>query len=408
MDVDVHEKPSEVSLNLNYYGVTEFVMRNVLNRLEKFNPNVKLAKMMRVFALLTGLTLFIFISTARAGQNCNTAASNANKGCNSDFSGCPDQQAAGTAAQSQMASGSGATAAAGATQAGQCQAQQTQSNNLSNLTSLVGQCCASAIKKCDQACDQDAKTDPQSQMATDKQNRSGCDKLTANVTAANGQSAEQAANAAGNAACKAATSAMPALPAAPTAPAATDPSALAASTPLPNCAAGQQLDANNNCVSTNQVAADSQVVGPATPIGTASSPNGTTRLADGTAPAGGAASTAGGGSGSGGSGGFSGGAGVGEAAAALKASEAKDAQNRILLSKLDAGGGGGGGSGVGERFGDSPGFSPFKMPGLDKKKNPPGMTVKAVDGITAPTGASLFEKISQQYQRQKPKLFNDN
>jgi hypothetical protein len=392
-------------------------VKNVSNRLKLFNQYAKFAKMTRIFAMLTGLTLFIFISTAQAGQNCNTAASNAKKGCNSDFSGCPEQQAAGTAAQSQMSAGSGATAAAGSTSAAQCQAQQTQSNNLSNLTNLVGQCCASAIKKCDQACTADAKTDPQSQVAIDNQNKQGCDGLTANATAATGQSAEQAGNAGTNSACNGAQSAaaIPALPALPAAPTAAvpsvDPSALAASTPLPNCAAGQQLDANNNCVSTNQVAADSQAVGPATPIGTASSPNGITSLADGSAAVGGAASAAGGGgSGSGGSGGFLGGGGSGgEAAAALKASEVKDAQNRILLSKLDpGGGGGGGGSGGGERFGDSPGISPFKMPGLDKKKNPAGMTVKAVDGITAPTGATLFEKISQQYQRQKPKLFNDN
>lgn len=76
------------------------------------------------------------------------------------------------------------------------------------------------------------------------------------------------------------------------------------------------------------------------------------------------------------------------------------------------GGGGGGGGGRGSGSGDGF-FSKFNLkkflPSKKDYKNRglAGMSVQATDGITGPMGPSIWEKVSNQYQVQKPNLIQD-
>ena len=76
-----------------------------------------------------------------------------------------------------------------------------------------------------------------------------------------------------------------------------------------------------------------------------------------------------------------------------------------------AGGGGGGGSGGGYGGGgggnagaDKIDLSQWLPKGKYKALNIGGMSIKPYDGITGPMGPSIWEKVSNQYQQQKPRL----
>ena len=385
-------------------------MNSVLNRLKlKYSLDLVLHAFVLMFIIGTGF------SFAHAGQKCDDSAKKSSDACNGHSSGCPDQQSAMDAAAAQVSADNGTTAGIGATSAQQCTAQQTRSNDLSSLSNLTAQCCTSASNKCKQDCDSDKQgvdKNDKTKQAQDDSKKSQCQTDSQNAATASAQGAQQAAAAGGNAACAAASSnaALPALPAAPAA-STTTPDTPTLPTPPPTpvvCPSGQQADQNNNCVAINQLASGAQLAGPGTPNapGIGSSPGiGSTTLSNGSASSGAAAASGGGGS----SGGSGGGIAGGEAAAALKISQKKEAEQKALLAKLSGGdGGGGGGGNYGSHYDSDGSLSPFKLPSsLGKKAGLAGMTLKPIDGITGPTDASLFEKVSKQYQRQKPKLFTD-
>ena len=62
----------------------------------------------------------------------------------------------------------------------------------------------------------------------------------------------------------------------------------------------------------------------------------------------------------------------------------------------------GGGSGSGDK--DKIDLSQWLPKGKYKALNIGGMSIKAYDGITGPMGPSIWEKVSNQYQQQKPRL----
>lgn len=108
--------------------------------------------------------------------------------------------------------------------------------------------------------------------------------------------------------------------------------------------------------------------------------------------------------GSGGGGGSSSFGGSGETRGKTASQQAAAvAKGTVSVGGMEGGGGGGGGGR------SASGHMPEALPyGVKQKINAlSGMSVKAVDGITGPMGASLFEKVSTQYRRQKAIMIQD-
>jgi hypothetical protein len=134
--------------------------------------------------------------------------------------------------------------------------------------------------------------------------------------------------------------------------------------------------------------------GKASPASTADLGLGTKAIDGGSSNSPSATGSSGGGSG-GGSGGF--GSSGGSAATAKAAQDKADPKLNAGGSGASGGGGGGGSGGGGRGRGDN---DPDMPNFLAKNKGIAGMSLKAVDGITGPSGKSLFEKVSTQYQLQ--------
>jgi hypothetical protein len=94
----------------------------------------------------------------------------------------------------------------------------------------------------------------------------------------------------------------------------------------------------------------------------------------------------------------------------------EEPQKASVIQGVSGGaGGGGGGSGPGPGGRDGNGGGREGQGNLDlskylpkaKTQNLGGMSISSKDGITGPMGPTLFEKVSNQYQQQKPNMIQD-
>jgi uncharacterized membrane protein YgcG len=327
----------------------------------------------------------------------------------------------------------------GNSQSGQCQNQADLSKMLGGLSALKGAACMSSVKSCESSCEETKNTcmreAQQPQNAAKQgvlmkgaenaaQKSKQCGAMSTNGTMAMAQAAALMAGMFQNSQCAQQTQTAAA---AAVANDCTNPQ-YAAVTPACICAA---VGSNPSADPSNPICSNGQSLtginpsltstgGPSTPSSLAEAYSDGAPI-DGSGPKGSAQKQSGTnameGGGSGGGFGGGGGGGLGGRGGGDEGGHAPSTIDKNVITGQSGGSGGGlaagGGGGGGGNFGgsgrsdggnDKIDLSQWLPKGKYKALNIGGMSIKADDGITGPMGPSIWEKVSNQYQQQKPRL----
>lgn len=385
-----------------------------------------LCKVAKIIALICfGVTLS-FSTELRAAEECEKLEPKTDSACNdpNDTTTGDESGQMSRLAEEFKAAGR-STGSIGNNQANQCENQQRVQDLSRQLSQLKGQACQNMITKCAETCEKEAQdydakaqqvqaTNPGlAQQYRDKARkkreiRSRCEENETNVARALEQAAQNAERANTNAQCNQQSAQQQ-----PQQPQQNDqqrPSPTPAPTPTPPLNCNDPLSASNPLCAHRGKPDDSAQLGffkggSGVEVG-GSGLSGSSEYRDPSSSLieGGSAATSGSGyaagGGDGGSMGFGGWGSSGSSMDTDKPETASGAQTSKNSLVADGGGGGGG------RGGGGPGPVPPDPQLVERinQKKLGGMTVKAVDGITGPMGASLFEKVSQQYRRQMSNL----
>lgn len=373
-------------------------------------------------------------------KECLTDAEDARKACTTQDMQAgmsPAQQMQAQQMQQQAQQSNQNVGQQGNSQAGQCQNQADLSKMLSGLSALKGGACMTTVKSCESSCESTVKAckekamqDPakkatyeaKAQAAAKKGQQ--CSGMSQNGTAALAQAAALMASMMMNQGCANATASSTS----PT-PLANDCSnpQFAAVTPACICAA---VGSNPAADPTNAICNNGQSLtginpsltttgGPSTPsslIQDSSDGVGVDTTAIKAKTQSGTNAMEGGASGGGFGGG--GGAGAGRGGGMDDGGHSPSTIDKNVITGQSGGGGGGlagggGGGGSGGGYGGGGGgnagadkidLSQWLPKGKYKALNIGGMSIKPYDGITGPMGPSIWEKVSNQYQQQKPRL----
>ena len=320
----------------------------------------------------------------------------------------------------------------GNNQAGQCQNQADLSKILSALSALKGTACMTSVSSCESTCEEVAKAcqrkmqeEPQkaalhqARMNVAAKKIKACSGMSGNGAAAMAQAGAMMMNMFQNQQCAQQTSAGQASPT----PLANDCSnqAYAQVTQACICApvgANPFADPQNPICGNGQGKTGinpslSQPLGPSTPPVPAAEEGSEGSidprpLAEIKPQSGN--NTMEGGGGGGGNFGKPGGGDDGPAGSTIDKNVITGTSGSGGGGGMMGGGGGGGGGGLGN-FGGAGGgggekldLSQWLPKGKYKALNIGGMSIKPYDGITGPMGPSIWEKVSNQYQQQKPRL----
>lgn len=314
------------------------------------------------------------------------------------------------------------TGSIGNNQANQCQNQQRVQDLSRQLSQLKGQACQNMITKCSETCekeaqDNDAKaqqyqsTNPglaqqyREKARKKREVKARCEANEGNVARAMEQAAQNADRANTNSQCNQQSAQQQPQqqqpqdnqPSSSPTPAPTPTPPLNCNDPSnarnPQCPRLGQPDDSNRL----GLFGGGDASGGLNASGSSGYRDPSSSLVEGGSPTSSATSGyASGGGGDSGSMGFGGGFDYGSSSGDTDKPEAAGVAS-VNKNVMGADGGGGGGRG-----GGGPGNMPPDPQLIERinQKKLGGMTVQAVDGITGPMGASLFEKVSQQYKRQ--------
>ena len=371
------------------------------------------------------------------GQQCVDDADEAKTACTTQDmqAGMSQAQQAQAAQLAQQANqGNSNVASAGASAAAQCKNQADMSKILGGLSALKGAACTTAVGTCEESCEQVAKSCEQkgqtgvpnasaymTRASLARKKAKTCSALSSNGKTAMLQSAMMMASAFLNNSCADASSV-----ATPT-PADCNNQAYAQVTQACICAPSgsnpyadpQNAICNNGQSVTGLAPSLSTTLGAVTPTRVEDETSEGTRTAGAAAGKGqsGNNTMEGGASGGGMTGG--GGAGGGKMGGDEGGAAPSTIDKNVITGAsggggggLAAGGGGGGGAGnlggsLGKERDGKIDLSQWLPKGKYKALNIGGMSIKADDGITGPMGPSIWEKVSNQYQQQKPSLIPD-
>jgi hypothetical protein len=384
---------------------------------------------------------FVRVKTdpVEAGGMCGVKAKLAKGACNPmGFAGMDSQTSAmmemmmGQAMS--MASSIGST---GASQGEQCSKQADLSKMVGMINAAKGLACAAAMSACKDSCEEPSPAPKETaQIAAYKKEAKTCAGYQTNMMMSLMQAMQMGKNFVSNSSCAAAATSLANLPTM------TAPPQVVLPTPG-DCSDPAVAQSNISCICkatpTNPICgtAVAQTVPTSANISssgpgsvprpfTGSSGTGTAGLTPDTSVS--AASTKAGtneqGKGGGG-GGFGGGSGGSGAAGGGGGEDPGGAGSSVDKNVITGAGGGGAGGGLGSPGGGGGGkgdgsggsgksfFDKFNLAKfLPNKKDYgsrglAGMSVQSKDGVTGPMGPSLWEKVSNQYQQQKPKLIQD-
>ncbi len=384
-------------------------------------------RVFRTAATLCFGVALAFLCAASAADQCEPLESETESACNNpNDTVTGDESGQMTRLAEELRTAGRNTGSIGYNQANQCQNQQRVQELARQLAQLKASACENLIAKCAETCEREAQeNDAKAQqvqllnpglaqqfreIARRKRDvRKRCEENEGNVAAALTQAAQNADRANINAQCN--QLAAQELPQMGDSGSSQPPQA----TPTPPLSCHDPSNARNpNCprsgLSTSAGEANLTASGAGgESVGSAGSSS-YRDPASSYVEGGQSGSSQTSGYASGGGSGASGGISVGSATGSSSSEKAETPETSVgayakknALS-ADGSGGGGGGRGGGGRGDDTP--DPLLL-GKFKQKKLGGMTVQAVDGITGPMGASLFEKVSQQYKRQMPNFLQD-
>ena len=329
----------------------------------------------------------------------------------------------------------------GSNGAAQCTLQAKLSELMAGINAIKAAACAFGQSQCSSACDDAIKVDnadikSDSPAAADAKTRlvgdqglsNKCKQYTINTMMAAMQAVQFGGSMMQNRACAAALSQTPYDPALagvtlPTGATNCSDPTMAASNVTCICAANPAASICGNSASGSSIGGTVGALGSSGP-GSAPRPYGAGTSTDGIpvdasgkpAPQTGVTAASGGGGG-GGIGSLGGGAAGGPSGDDTGGGAPVDKQS--VIGGVSNGGGGGTGSpgnpnGLASKSdGEKSFFDKFNLSKfLPSKKNfgsrgLAGMSVQAKDGVTGPMGPSLWEKVTNQYQVQKPKMIQD-
>lgn len=333
----------------------------------------------------------------------------------------PQQQQQAQQMQQQAQQANQNVAGAGNNQGAQCQNQADLSKLLAGLSALKGTACMTAVSSCKDSCQTEAdKYEAKGNSTKEKKARKRlkmCEGFAPNAGAAFAQAGAALAGMFANLACQ-------------------KQSATAVATPVPiaNCADPNFAKTNIMCICQNDPKSSMCTQGAAFPGGvqTTNGPIGPGTPAYGgsdvpsdgspvTGPMGAGKSASGSSTtGEGGGAGPQGGKGGGGLNAMDDGGPGRSGFDKNVITgtaggggAAGAGGGAGGGGGGSARGGGGRGvgsgglFDLSKFLPKSKTRGVAGMSISAKDGITGPMGPSIWEKVTNQYQLQKPNMFQD-
>jgi hypothetical protein len=359
-------------------------------------------------------------------QDCDDSHTDAQKSCTTQdmTAGMNPQQMQQAQQMQQQAQQANQNAAGGGNNSGQqCKNQADLSKILAGLSALKGGACTATVSDCKDTCKKyveqnDSKSDSKTRSNVSKAKRfmKLCDAYAPNSTAAFAQAAGMLANMFMNQKCAEQSATASPTPTAmqdctnPTY-AKTNIMCICQNDPKSAmCQAGQQFPTGLQTSNGN--------TGPGTPAygtDTSTPSDGAALLGDGGKAKGasGSATTGEGGGGGGLQGGRggaaanNGGDGGGYGPSGINTGVITGTANgggAGAASAPGGGGGAGGGGGGGRNRTTASDFDLSKFLPKGKTKNYGGQSITAKDGITGPMGPSIWEKVSNQYQLQKPNL----